>query len=131
MRTRTPGLDFTPSRFSIKTPAWLAGSVSKYPSTPNLRQQSLEDKENDETLAEFSIPDNGVADSPTTPYFLKPSNLVQKTCPPKQRGQPMFLVDDAQTPFKQRLMLAKRRSLEFAPRVSSPLRGMRQNKFGL
>ncbi|KAF1810437.1 hypothetical protein P152DRAFT_515973 [Eremomyces bilateralis CBS 781.70] len=130
-RPRTPRPGYSSSRFAIKTPAWLAGSINKHASTPNLRLCSPENKENEENLANFPCGESEGGYSPTTPYFLKPSNLVQQTCPPKQHGQSMFLVDDAQTSFKQRLMLAKRRSLEFAPKVPSPLRAMRQNpKFG-
>jgi hypothetical protein len=74
-----------------------------------------EDKEN-------VVPTNSASNSPGTPYYLHPSELVQKTCPPKQSQAPMFEMLGAPTPFKQRLMAAKRRSAEFAPRVGSPLK---------
>ena len=74
-----------------------------------------EDKEN-------VVPTNSASNSPGTPYYLHPSELVQKTCPPKQSQAPMFEMLGAPTPFKQRLMAAKRRSAEFAPRVESPLK---------
>ena len=70
----------------------------------------------------------GVAgfDSPTTPYFLHPQQLVQQTCPPKQSQQLFFPVsgrieDEPSESMRQRLTLARRKSLQWAPRTSSPL----------
>lgn len=65
--------------------------------------------------------------SPTTPYFLHgPSHLVQQTCPPKQTGELLFPIsgrieeqDDAK--LRQRLILARRKSMQFAPKIKSPL----------
>jgi hypothetical protein len=67
-------------------------------------------------------------DSPTTPYFLHPQQLVQRTCPPKQTGQengfdvPGKGGDEKKAAaVRQRLALMRRRTLEYAPRVGSPL----------
>jgi len=48
--------------------------------------------------------------------------LIQKTCPPKQLNKGIFTLDEAATPFKNRLLLARRKSAEFAPKIGSPLR---------
>lgn len=65
--------------------------------------------------------------SPTTPYYLsKGAKLVQQTCPPKQAMQPFFPVsgnieDQPDEELRKRLLLARRKSLQWAPRVGSPL----------
>ncbi len=64
-----------------------------------------------------------------TPYFLKGENLVQMTCPPKQMGTVMDDGEGEQAEgasvgsraLMQRLMLARRKSLQWAPKVGSPL----------
>ena len=68
----------------------------------------------------------GGANSPTTPYFLHPTELVQQTCPPKQTQQALFplsgrINDQPDGSVRQRLMAARRKSLQFAPKVKSPL----------
>jgi len=89
-----------------------------------------------------------LVDSPATPYFLHPQQLVQQTCPPKQT-QMSFFTDAAAAHanangsgddgsgggqrveqkqigegVRQRLLLARRKSLQFVPRVGSPLARM-------
>ena len=65
--------------------------------------------------------------SPTTPYYLsKGTELVQQTCPPKRTLQPLFplsgrIEDQPDESVRQRLMLARRKSLQWAPKVGSPL----------
>ncbi|MCJ1377314.1 hypothetical protein MMC17_000408 [Xylographa soralifera] len=65
--------------------------------------------------------------SPTTPYYLsKGAMLVQQTCPPKRTLQPLFplsgrIEDQPDESVRQRLMLARRKSLQWAPKVGSPL----------
>ena len=65
--------------------------------------------------------------SPTTPYFLKPEQLVQRTCPPKQAKQPIVfplhskLAVEKEESVRQRLMLARRKTMQFAPKIGSPL----------
>jgi len=48
--------------------------------------------------------------------------LMQKTCPPKQLNKSIFVLDEAATPFRNRLLLARRKSVEFMPKIGSPLR---------
>jgi hypothetical protein len=59
--------------------------------------------------------------SPTTPYFLKPMDMVQRTCPPKTLGPGKLLVMPTDEDVRQRLLLARRKSLQWAPKVGSPL----------
>lgn len=66
-------------------------------------------------------------DSPTTPYFLHPQQLVQQTCPPKQTQQSLFSGrgdggdEHKAAAVKQRLALMRRRSLQYQPAKPSPL----------
>jgi hypothetical protein len=68
---------------------------------------------------------------PQTPAFMRPQNLEQKTCPPKQgqdslffpsfRGTESGLEGEQDQDVRRRLVLARRKSLQFAPKVGSPL----------
>jgi len=66
-------------------------------------------------------------ESPTTPYFLHPQQLVQQTCPPKQTQQSIFQErgdggdENKAVAVKQRLALMRRRSLQYQPAKPSPL----------
>ena len=66
-------------------------------------------------------------DSPTTPYFMsKGAELLQQTCPPKQLMQPLFplsgcIADQPDEAVRKRLVMARRKSLQWAPKVKSPL----------
>ena len=65
--------------------------------------------------------------SPTTPYYLsKGAQLVQQTCPPKQTQELLFPIsgrieDQPDEVVRQRLLVARRKSLQWVPKVSSPL----------
>ena len=65
--------------------------------------------------------------SPTTPYYLsKGAELVQRTCPPKQKGGGLFPVtgdveDEPDEKVRQRLLAARRKSLQWASKTRSPL----------
>ena len=65
--------------------------------------------------------------SPTTPYFLsRGAALLQQTCPPKQTMQGLFPVsgnieDEPDEEVRRRLSMARRKSLQWAPKVGSPL----------
>jgi hypothetical protein len=84
----------------IKTPAYLA---SKTPASVGMGSVPEDDKENVSPQSE------------NTP-------LMHKTCPPKQLNKSIFILDEAATPFRNRLLLARRKSAEFAPKIGSPLR---------
>lgn len=65
--------------------------------------------------------------SPTTPYYLsKGAQLVQQTCPSKQTQELLFpmsgrIEDQPDEGVRQRLIMARRKSLQWVPKVSSPL----------
>lgn len=65
--------------------------------------------------------------SPTTPYYLsRGAELVQQTCPPKQTGELLFplsgrIEDHPDEAVRQRLLVARRKSLQWVPKISSPL----------
>jgi hypothetical protein len=104
----TPGAYRQPlgisSGFMIKTPAYLASKPTPGP-PPSVGVGAVpeEDKENV---------------SPSTDN----SPLAQKTCPPKQMGKSLLGVESLGSPLKNRLLLARRKSAEFAPKIGSPLR---------
>lgn len=66
-------------------------------------------------------------DSPTTPYYLsKGAQLVQQTCPPKQTQESFFplsgkIEDQPDETVRQRLLVARRKSLQWASKIQSPL----------
>ena len=65
--------------------------------------------------------------SPTTPYYLsKGAQLVQQTCPPKQTQQLLFplsgkIEEQPDEKVRQRLLMARRKSLQWTSKVQSPL----------
>ncbi|KAL8703219.1 MAG: hypothetical protein Q9201_003605 [Fulgogasparrea decipioides] len=65
--------------------------------------------------------------SPTTPYYLsKGARLVQQTCPPKQSQELFFplsgkIEDQPNELMRQRLLMARRKSLQWTSKVQSPL----------
>jgi len=65
--------------------------------------------------------------SAQTPYFLHKEQLVQKTAPPGKRyfdgegGNGGFLTEKKDETVMMRLMAARRKSLQWAPKVGSPL----------
>jgi hypothetical protein len=80
--------------------------------------------------------DNATPGGGATPYFLRKEELVQRTCPPKaglgeSEGMEGFQFGDVNSGasgsangsgvLMQRLLLARRKSLQWAPKVGSPL----------
>ena len=62
--------------------------------------------------------------SPTTPYYLsKGADLVQRTCPPKRLGFPVTgeIDDQPDERVRRRLLEARRKSMQWASRIRSPL----------
>ncbi|KAL8907731.1 MAG: hypothetical protein Q9207_001214 [Kuettlingeria erythrocarpa] len=83
-------------------------------------------------VAEVMLTGEGADDfesplSPTTPYYLsKGAKLVQQTCPPKQTQELFFpltgkIEDQPNEMVRQRLLAARRKSLQWASKVQSPL----------
>ena len=118
--------DISPTKefLTFDTPASRRGSFAigkPAPQTPTA----------DQTLFDS---DNSML-SPTTPYYLsKGAHLVQQTCPPKQSGQLLFplsgrIEDQPDEVVRRRLAVARRKSLQWAPKVQSPL-GQAEVVFG-
>ena len=60
--------------------------------------------------------------SPATPFYLsRNAELLQKTCPPKQKFQTILQGEEDDERIRQRLIQARRKTLQWAPRVESPL----------
>lgn len=65
--------------------------------------------------------------SPTTSFLIgEGSKLIHQTCPPKQSQQSLFplsgnLEDQPDKRVRERLAKARRKTMEFIPRVGSPL----------
>lgn len=108
--------------------------MSASPSTP------AQDGSVAEPASVYSPAETDGGDSPSTPYFLHPAQLVQRTCPPKrqngfageqeqQRGgeaKRLFpltgrIEDQPDESVRMRLLAARRKSLQWAPRIGSPL----------
>ena len=70
------------------------------------------------------LEDGSAWGSPTTPYYLsKGADLVQRTCPPKRMGFPVSgdIDDQPDETVRRRLLEARRKSMQWASRVRSPL----------
>lgn len=70
------------------------------------------------------LEDGSAWGSPTTPYYLsKGAELVQRTCPPKQIGFPVNgeINDQPDETVRRRLLEARRKSMQWASRIRSPL----------
>ena len=71
--------------------------------------------------------DDFVGASPTTPFYLsKGAQLVQQTCPPKQRGERLFpasgnVEDEPDEQVRRRLIAARRKTLQWSSKTKSPL----------
>ena len=111
------------------TPAATPARFAQYEISPAAgRDDNL-----DPSTPQTNVDPNMYHDSPTTPYFLRPQELVQRTCPPKQSQQSLFQELGRQREVSEeseerkpaavnlRLALMRRRSLQYAPRVASPL----------
>lgn len=96
-------------------------SLSPFADITPAALSSPENKENTTPKQEFKTPTKASPSltvagefSPSTPYYLHPQNLVQKTCPPKQSNKGLFDRDVrgasemAVTPFRQKMLLARR-----------------------
>ncbi|KAI4176541.1 MAG: hypothetical protein LQ348_005972 [Seirophora lacunosa] len=102
--------------------------------TPISRRETFEFKTEPSATPGANGPSVGELDdnydsplSPTTPYYLsKGAKLVQQTCPPKQTQELFFpltgrIEDQPNEVVRQRLLAARRKSLQWASKVQSPL----------
>ena len=117
-----PETNLSPTKefLNLSSPAFLEPDAVGYLPAPMTPAANIQHFEGESTWG-----------SPTTPYYLsKGAQLVQQTCPPKQTLKPLFPVsglieDQPDENVRQRLLLARRKSLQWAPKISSPLgRGM-------
>lgn len=83
-----------------------------------------------ETISAYAehILDGESPDGAATPYFFEKEKLIQRTCPPKQSAGSIGGIDmsdpiegSSSGLLMQRLLLARRKSLQWAPKVGSPL----------
>ncbi|KAL8960417.1 MAG: hypothetical protein Q9193_002876 [Seirophora villosa] len=102
--------------------------------TPNSRRETFEFQTEAPATPRANGPSVGEVNdnygsplSPTTPYYLsKGAKLVQQTCPPKQTQELFFpltgrIEDQPNEVVRQRLLAARRKSLQWASKVQSPL----------
>ena len=93
--------------------------------TPQEREPSAVPATPIQTTTQDDMLEDGSAwGSPTTPYYLsKGAELVQRTCPPKQMGFPVSgdIDDQPDETVQRRLLEARRKSMQWASRVRSPL----------
>ena len=76
------------------------------------------------TAQDDVLEDGSAWGSPTTPYYLsRGAELVQRTCPPKRMGFPVSgdIDDQPDETVRRRLLEARRKSMQWASRVRSPL----------
>jgi len=125
--TSTPNWSFTvdeEDKENQQPPPSAPPKASFFVGTPAGKDSSIQiaRKENTAATPRTSI-ELGDSDQ-GTPYYLKTGSLVQMTCPPKQSQKEVggVLLEEVKTPLRQKLLLAKRRSMGFAPKISSPLR---------
>ena len=110
--------EFSPTKefLNLSTPASRRDSFAIDPYVPSTPVIPV----TDENFGESPL-------SPTTPYYLsKGAQLVQQTCPPKQTQDLLFPIsgrieDQPDEGVRQRLLMARRKSLQWMPKVSSPL----------
>ncbi|SLM33780.1 Microcephalin-like [Lasallia pustulata] len=125
-----PPLDLSPTKefLTFSLPASRRDSFAiQHPASPSAPPQTpTTDADAD---AEHDLEDGceSAWGSPTTPYYLsRGAELVQQTCPPKQPQQLLFplsgvIADQPDESVRRRLLLARRKSLQWAPKVGSPL----------
>lgn len=112
----------TERRFAM-APVGGALVLDQFPITPlKLDKETFEDANTPHFYDGF----DSMAGSPTTPYFLHSKQLTQQTCPPKQTQELFFPVsgrieDQPDASLRHRLLLARRKSLQWAPKIGSPL----------
>ncbi|KAL8752670.1 MAG: hypothetical protein Q9199_005577 [Rusavskia elegans] len=121
---KAPAAEFPPTKefMTFGTPVSRRETfeiLQQIPSTPVANVEMTYDGAADE---DFNSPL-----SPTTPYYLsRGAKLVQQTCPPKQSQELFFplsgrIEDQPDAALRQRLLVARRKSLQWASKVQSPL----------
>jgi hypothetical protein len=115
--SRTVSFDISPTKEFLNLSSPVSRRQSLLPSAPHPQTPQV-------SLPNFTDEASSWG-SPTTPYGQQMNlNLVQQTCPPKQTMQPLFPLggqNQNDEMIRQRLILARRKSLQWAPKVGSPL----------
>ncbi|KAH8816563.1 hypothetical protein F5884DRAFT_776647 [Xylogone sp. PMI_703] len=135
----------TPSRKSLSPETPMTSKVRRRDSVQWVRSPASSAEEDsvidDQTLALSPVPATpapeaisayaedflGGYEAVETPYFLHAEKLTQQTCPPPKRfdspsrKSSAFISDKKDENIMAKLMAARRKSLQWAPKVGSPL----------
>ena len=123
----TPANEISPTKefLTFDTPVSRRDTFIIERQTPQEQEPSALPATPIQTTAQDDMLEDGSAwGSPTTPYYLsKGAELVQRTCPPKQMGFPVSgdIDDQPDETVRRRLLEARRKSMQWASRVRSPL----------
>ncbi|KAL8730862.1 MAG: hypothetical protein Q9166_003789 [cf. Caloplaca sp. 2 TL-2023] len=122
-KAATPEVSLTKEFMTFDTPVSRRETFEIEPQAPSTPSADANVMNHDGTVDnEYNSPL-----SPTTPYYLsKGARLVQQTCPPKQSQELFFplsgrIEDQPNEAVRQRLLMARRKSLQWASKVQSPL----------
>jgi hypothetical protein len=146
----TPGTDFRSTRRKstlwVRSPS-SDGDRDKNDDAGGLMLSPIPATPAPETLSAYAELDDSSLDGGATPYYLKREQLVQRTCPPKRTADGAGETGMGPGAFEgfgdadfhpgggpngnsagtgggmlmQKLLLARRKSLQWAPKVGSPL----------
>ncbi|KAL8810623.1 MAG: hypothetical protein Q9223_007719, partial [Gallowayella weberi] len=122
---RAPASEISPTKefLNLDTPKHRRDTFEFQPQAPST-PVAEGDKTTDDAMADAGF-DSPL--SPKTPYYLSQgAKLVQQTCPPKQSQELFFplsgrIEDQPNEAVRQRLLMARRKSLQWASKVQSPL----------
>lgn len=123
----TPENEMSPTKefLTFDTPTFRRDTFIIERQTPQKEEQAVAPATPIAALAHDDMLEDGSAwGSPTTPYYLtKGAELVQRTCPPKQIGFPVTgeIDDQPDETVRRRLLEARRKSMQWASRIRSPL----------
>ena len=122
-----PADEMSPTKefLTFDTPASRRDTFVIERQTPREQEQDVVPATPTQATAQDNVLEDGSAwGSPTTPYYLsKGAELVQRTCPPKRMGFPVSgeIDDQPDETVRRRLLEARRKSMQWASRVRSPL----------
>ena len=123
----SPANEMSPTKefLTFDTPASRRDTFIIERQTPQEQEPAVAPATPIQATAQDDVLDDGSAwGSPTTPYYLsKGAELVQRTCPPKRMGFPVSgeIDDQPDETVRRKLLEARRKSMQWASRVRSPL----------
>jgi hypothetical protein len=125
VESETPKQIFSPTEEFLN----FSSSVSSHGESKTPKEHNVMDDETmflkTPTPASFDQQEGNF--SPTTPYYMaQGAKLLQQTCPPKQSSQSLFplsgnIDDQPNEGIRKKLLQARRKSMQWAPKVASPL----------